>query len=81
MEPFEAPWIRPCLNLFAYFFCNNIMTGEYTYTASKERVMPELMFSSECMPQLSKTASKCSGHYASLSAMFRPLHSATDEKQ
>ena len=28
------------------------------YIASKERVVPELMFSSECVTQLSKTASK-----------------------
>ena len=56
------------------------MTGEPTHTASKQRMVPELMFSSECAPQLSKTAQKCSGHYASLSAMFSPLHSATDKK-
>ena len=102
------------------------MTGEPTHTASKERMAPELMFSSERAPQLSKTASKvqwplrfafgyvrpithryrrktveevplqqssesprntirappcnyqllprkCSGHYASLSAIFSPL--------
>ena len=58
------------------------MTGEPTHTASKERMAPELMFLSEWhTPQLSNTALKCSGHYASLSAMFSPLHSATDEKQ
>ena len=34
------------------------MTGEPTHTAPKERVTPELMFSSERAPQLSNTASK-----------------------
>ena len=34
------------------------MTGEPTHTASKERMVPELIFSSEHMPQISKTASK-----------------------
>ena len=34
------------------------MTGEPTHTASKERMAPQLMFSSEHAPQLSKTASK-----------------------
>ena len=34
------------------------MTGEPTHTASKERMVPELMFSSERVPQLSQTASK-----------------------
>ena len=34
------------------------MTGEPMHTASKERMTPELMFSSERMPQLSKTVLK-----------------------
>ena len=34
------------------------MTGEPTYTASKERIAPELMLSSEHVPQLSNAASK-----------------------
>ena len=34
------------------------MTGEPTHTSSKERMAPELMVSSERMPQLSQTASK-----------------------
>ena len=34
------------------------MTGEPTHTASKERMAPELMFSSERVRQLSKTALK-----------------------
>ena len=34
------------------------MTGEPTHAASKERMVPELMFSSEHAPQLSQTASK-----------------------
>ena len=115
------------------FFCNIIMTGEPTHTASKERMVPELMLLSERMPQLSNTASKvqwplrftysyvhpvtqcyrqknsrrstsatiqstqkyddlhapnyqllprkCSGHNASLSAIFSPLHSVTNEEQ
>ena len=46
------------LNLFVYFFCNIIMTGEPTHTASKERMAPKLMFLSERMTQLSKTSSK-----------------------
>ena len=33
------------------------MTGEPTHTASKERMAPELMFSSEHAPQLSQTSS------------------------
>ena len=31
------------------------MTGDPTHTASKEKMAPELMFSSECAPQLSVT--------------------------
>ena len=50
------------------------------HTASKERMVPELMFSSERTPQLSKLFQKCSGHYALLSAMFVPLHSAIQMK-
>ena len=57
------------------------MTGEPTHTASKEIRAPELMFSSEHLPQLSITDSKVNGHYASLSAMFNPLHSTTNEEQ
>ena len=34
------------------------MTGEPTHTTSKERIAPELMFSSERAPQLSQTALK-----------------------
>ena len=34
------------------------MTGEPTHTTSKERMVPELMFLSERVPQLSKTTSK-----------------------
>ena len=46
------------LNLFAYFFCSTIMAGEPTHATSKERMVPDLMFSSERAPQLSKTALK-----------------------
>ena len=38
-----------------FTFCNIIMTGEPTHTTSKERMEPELMFSSERVPQLSST--------------------------
>ena len=38
--------------------CNIIMTSEPIYTTSKERMALEIMFSSECMPQLSITDSK-----------------------
>ena len=34
------------------------MTGEPMYTASKERMAPEVMFLTECAPQLSITNSK-----------------------
>ena len=44
--------------MFVYFFCNIIITGEPTHTASKERMAPELMLPSEHVPQLSNTASK-----------------------
>ena len=44
------------------FFCNIIMSGEPMYTASKERMVSEVMFLTECAPQ--------SGCYALLSAMF-----------
>ena len=40
------------------FFVTLLMTGGPTYAASKERMAPELMFLSERVPQLSKTASK-----------------------
>ena len=39
----------PC---FPNFFPNR------TYTASKERMVPKLMFSPECVPQLKKTCFK-----------------------
>ena len=57
------------------------MTGELMHTASKERMVPELMFSSERTPQLSKPASKVQWPLCFASAMFNPLHSDTDEKQ
>ena len=41
-----------------FTLCNLIMTCEPTHTASKERMVPELMSLSKCMPQLSITASK-----------------------
>ena len=54
------------------------MTGEPVHTASKERMAPQLMLSSECVSQLSITDSKVKcDHYVSLSALFSPLHSAT----
>ena len=53
------------------------MTGEPTYTASKERMAPELMFRLNARPSYHKLLQKYSGHYASISAMFSPLHSAT----
>ena len=34
--------------------CNIIMTGELMHTASKERMVPELVLLSECVPQLSE---------------------------
>ena len=43
---------------FVYFFWNIIRTGESTHTTSKERMAPELMYSSERVPQLSNTALK-----------------------
>ena len=46
------------LYLFVYFFCNVVMTGEPTHTVSRERMAPELMFSSERASQLSITDSK-----------------------
>ena len=53
------------------------MTCEPTHTTSKERMAPELMFSSERVPQLSKTASK-----VQLPLCFAfLLHSATDKKK
>ena len=33
-----------------FTFCNKIMTGKPAHTPSKERMVPELMFSSECAP-------------------------------
>ena len=53
------------------------MIGEPTLTTSKERMVPELIFSSECMPQLSKNCFEsavaimlrfqlCSAHYTAL---------------
>ena len=44
-------------------FCNIIMTGEPTHTASKERMAPKLILSSECVPQLSNTALQQSSHH------------------
>ena len=55
--------IEPKIPNFPYtclftFFGNIITTGELMHTASKERMMPELMFSSERMPQVLITDSK-----------------------
>ena len=58
MIPNRLKILNFSLNLFVYFFCNIIMAGEPTHTASKERMAPELMFSPEHVPQLSNTASK-----------------------
>ena len=64
------------------------MTGEPTHTPSKERMAPELMFSSERAPQLSQTALKVQRplHFAlsyvqPVTAMFSPLHSITNKEQ
>ena len=57
------------------------MTGDPAHTASKEIRVPKLMFLYEHMPQLPITDSKVNDHYASLSAMFSLLHSATNEEQ
>ena len=105
------------------------MTGEPMYTASKERMVPELMFSSPaikncfesavvitlcfqlcsarytvlqtknsrisafatiqsprkydnlCAPNYQLLPQKCSGYYASLLAVFSPLHSITNKEQ
>ena len=56
------------------------MAGEPVHTASKEIKVPELIFLSENEPQLSITDSKVNGHYVLLSAMFSPLHNATNEE-
>ena len=45
------------VKLVCLFFCNVTMTGEPMHTASKERMAPELMFSSECASQISNTES------------------------
>ena len=56
------------------------MTGEPTHTTLVERMVPGLLFSSECPPQLSITEIPRSGHYVSFSAVFSPLHSLTNEE-
>ena len=61
-----------CLFVCLLFVTLIIITGEPVHTASKERMAPKLMFSCECAHQLSITDSKVK------SAMFSPLHSATD---
>ena len=58
----KFPYILDCL-----LFCNIIMTGEHTHTASKERMAPEVMFLLECAPQHSVeniTSSFLLMHYA-----------------
>ena len=40
--------IFPYTGLF--IFCNNVMTGEHSYTASKERIAPELSFHLNVQP-------------------------------
>ena len=57
------------------------MTGEPMHTVSKERMAPELMFSSERMPQLSKTASKVQWPLCFAFSYVQPLHSVIDKKQ
>ena len=50
------------------------MTGEPMHTASKERMVPEVMFSSKLVcPNYHLLIEKRTGHYASLSAMFNLL--------
>ena len=56
------------------------MTGEPTHAALKQRITPEVMFSTKRAPQISITDSKVKYHYTSLSAMFSPLHSAACEE-
>ena len=38
--------------IFPYLVCNIIMTGESAHTASKEMIVPGLMFPSECAPAI-----------------------------
>ena len=52
-----------------FTFGDIIMTVEPTHTTSKERMVPEVMFLTERMTQLSITDSKVM-HYASLSALL-----------
>ena len=54
------------------------MTGEPAHTASKERRVPELMFSSEYVPQLSITDSK--SEVAITLHLFSAHHTALQTK-
>ena len=56
------------------------MAGELTHTTSKERMVPELMFLFEQMPQLSITDPKMTIALC-FSVMFSLLYSATNEEQ
>ena len=53
-----------------------IMTGKPMHTVLEGRMVPGLLFSSQCMSQLSVTENSS----ASFSAMFIPLPSVTNEE-
>ena len=57
------------------------MTDAPMLTTSKKRMVPELIFLSECAPQLSITWLEIGVVYALLLAMFSLLHSATNIEQ
>ena len=62
-----------------FTFCNIAKTGEPMHTTSKERIAPDLMFLSECIPQLSITDWTVKWPPALLSAMFSLLCCTTNE--
>ena len=73
----------PCFTISNFLLLvsgNIIMTGEPLHTTSKERMAPELMFSSEHVPQLSITKQMKWLYFASFSAVFSPLHSITSKE-
>ena len=65
------------VNFFLYLFVYFIMTSEPTHTASKERIVPEVIFSTEHMPQLSITDLKKKWPLHLISAMLSSFHSIT----
>ena len=51
---------------FTVLVCNIIMTGEHVHTTLKERIVPDLLFSSEFQVVITPRFQLCSASYTAL---------------